>query len=160
MPRAIGWAPALLPPTGGVIARPSFHPEPWPRRCDREIAENACRPLSQIMRFTNFQRPMNYRFFRPFPFFDHTGNHRARCWSVDERVGQQSRMAGCAEYQECLRRHWPSKICPRSNLVVDNLRHLLWKHRSDCVVVLQSADAEVDTLERGMSDQAFETLRR
>ena len=28
MPRAIGWAPALLPSRGGLIARPRFHPEP------------------------------------------------------------------------------------------------------------------------------------
>src|SRR4051794_13529964 len=43
---------------------------------------------------------------------------------------------------------------------VHGLRHLFRKHRGDHVVVLQSADAEGETLERRMSDEAFEALRR
>jgi hypothetical protein len=110
MPRAIGWAPELLSPTGGVIARPRFNPEPDSARCDREIEEVAETPptdallmVPQLWRSGKLNRPMNYTFFRRFSFFDHTGTraivnrlsfYDVGCWPI--RVALHRRIASRA----------------------------------------------------------------
>src|SRR6516225_8580033 len=68
MPGAIGWAPALLPSRGGVIA----HPEVQSRnsdsaRCDweiEEVAEAALLPVAPTLRTGKLDRPVKYRRFR------------------------------------------------------------------------------------------------
>jgi hypothetical protein len=69
MPRAIGWAPALLPSRGGVIARPRLNPGNLirePARCDweiEEVAEAALLPVAPTLRSGKLDRPVKYRFF-------------------------------------------------------------------------------------------------
>ena len=74
MPRAIGWAPALLPSRGGVIARPRFGPGTLisrTARCDweiEEVEEAALLPAAPTLRSGKLDRPVQYRFFRPSNF--------------------------------------------------------------------------------------------
>jgi hypothetical protein len=65
MPRAIGWAPALLPSRGSIIARPAFNPAPWHRRCDREIEKLAQPDLGASL---SLPRRAIYRFIRRYNF--------------------------------------------------------------------------------------------
>src|SRR5262245_19193322 len=68
MPGAIGWAPALLPSRGGVIA----HPKVQSRNCDsarcdweiEEVAEAALLPVASTLRSGKLDRPVKYRRFR------------------------------------------------------------------------------------------------
>jgi len=46
------------------------------------------------------------------------------------------------------------------DFVIHALLHLFWKHRGDHIVVLQTADAEPEMLERRVADQALEAFRR
>src|SRR6516165_1795299 len=68
MPGAIGWAPALLPPRGGVIAHPKVQSRNSDSaRCDWEIevvAEAALLPVAPTLRTGKLDRPVKYRRFR------------------------------------------------------------------------------------------------
>src|SRR5215467_15702830 len=68
MPGAIGWAPALLPSRGGVIAHPKVQSRnPDSARCDwkiEEVAEAALLPVAPTLRSGKLDRPVKYRFFR------------------------------------------------------------------------------------------------
>src|SRR5262250_2600371 len=67
MPGAIGWAPALLPSTGGVIAQPNVQSRNSDSaRCDweiEEVAEAALLPVAPTLRSGKLDRPVKYRFF-------------------------------------------------------------------------------------------------
>src|SRR6516165_9340038 len=68
MPGAIGWAPALLPSRGGVIAHPKVQcRNSDSARCDweiEEVAEAALLPVAPTLRSGKLDRPVKYRFFR------------------------------------------------------------------------------------------------
>src|SRR6516162_11391830 len=68
MPGAIGWAPALLPSRGGVIAHPKVQSRNSDSaRCDweiKEVAEAALLPVAPTLRSGKLDRPVKYRFFR------------------------------------------------------------------------------------------------
>ena len=67
MPRAIGWAPALLPSRGGVIASPRFNPGTQILRfcaLRLEIEEAALLPIAPTLPSGKLDRPVKYRFFR------------------------------------------------------------------------------------------------
>src|SRR5215831_4157348 len=68
MPGAIGWAPALLPSRGGVIAHPKVQSRNSDSaRCDweiEEVAEAALLPVAPTLRSGKLDRPVKYRFFR------------------------------------------------------------------------------------------------
>ena len=73
MPAATGWAPTLLPSSGGVIARSRFNPELrlpaaiW-RAKKSWLPEVASLPFVPSQTVGKFVTPMNYRFFRLFHF--------------------------------------------------------------------------------------------
>jgi hypothetical protein len=67
MPRAIGWAPALLPSRGSVIASPRFNPGTQILRfcaLRLEIEEAALLPIAPTLPSGKLDRPVKYRFFR------------------------------------------------------------------------------------------------
>ena len=68
MPGAIGWAPALLPSRGGVIAHPKVQSRNSDSaRCDweiEEVAEAALLPVAPTLHSGKLDRPVKYRFFR------------------------------------------------------------------------------------------------
>src|SRR5215510_14199789 len=68
MPGAIGWAPALLPSRGGVIAHPKVQSRNSDSaRCDweiEEVAEAALLPVAPTLRSGKLDRPVKYRRFR------------------------------------------------------------------------------------------------
>src|SRR5215475_2474815 len=68
MPGAIGWAPALLPSRGGVIAHPKVQSRnSESARCDweiEEVAEAALLPVAPTLRSGKLDRPVKYRRFR------------------------------------------------------------------------------------------------
>src|SRR5262245_35202928 len=68
MPGAIGWAPALLPSRGGVIAHPKVQSRNSDSaRCDWEIekvAEAALLPVASTLRSGKLDRPVKYKRFR------------------------------------------------------------------------------------------------
>src|SRR5215470_6823412 len=68
MPGAIGWAPTLLPSTGGVIAQPNVQSRNSDSaRCDweiEEVAEAALLPVAPTLRSGKLDRPVKYRFLR------------------------------------------------------------------------------------------------
>src|SRR5215472_5423695 len=68
MPGAIGWAPALLPSRGGVIAHPKVQSRNSDSaRCDweiEEVAEVALLPVAPTLRSGKLDRPVKYRRFR------------------------------------------------------------------------------------------------
>src|SRR5215831_9846662 len=68
MPGAIGWAPALLPSRGGVIAHPKVQSRNSDSaRCDweiEEVAEAALLPVASTLRSGKLDRPVKYRRFR------------------------------------------------------------------------------------------------
>src|SRR5215475_2722514 len=68
MPGAIGWAPALLPSRGGVIAHPKVQSRNSDSaRCDweiEEVAEAALLPVAPTLRSGKLDRPVKFRFFR------------------------------------------------------------------------------------------------
>src|SRR5262245_6872650 len=68
MPGAIGWAPALLPLRGGVIAHPKVQSRNSDSaRCDWEIeesAEAALPPVAPTLRSGKLDRPVEYWRFR------------------------------------------------------------------------------------------------
>src|SRR5215467_666832 len=91
MPRAIGWAPALLPSRGSIKshAQGSISHSPH-HRCDQEIAEaRATRfatPLSQPRRLVELAtRRTNYKFLRQSNFLtirDLGGSGSLRNWAT------------------------------------------------------------------------------
>src|SRR5262249_42386099 len=68
MPGAIGWAPALLPSRGGVIAHPKVQSRNSDSaRCDweiEEVAEAALLPVASTLRSGKLDRPVKYKRFR------------------------------------------------------------------------------------------------
>src|SRR5215467_6091230 len=68
MPGAIGWAPTLLPSTGGVIAQPKVQSRNSDSaRCDweiEEVAEAALLPVARTLRSGKLNRPVKYKRFR------------------------------------------------------------------------------------------------
>src|SRR5215475_13207174 len=68
MPGAIGWAPALLPSRGGVIAQPKVQSRNSDSaRCDweiEEVAEAALLPVAPTLRSGKLDCPVKYRFLR------------------------------------------------------------------------------------------------
>src|SRR6516165_6758528 len=83
MPGAIGWAPALLPSRGGVIAHPKVQSRNSDSaRCDweiKEVAEAALLPVAPTLRSGKLDRPVKYRFFRRCDILairDHLVGHR------------------------------------------------------------------------------------
>src|SRR5262245_6010730 len=68
MPGAIGWAPALLPSRGGVIAQPKVQSRNSDSaRCDweiEEVAEAALLSVAPILRSGKLNRPVKYKRFR------------------------------------------------------------------------------------------------
>src|SRR5262245_60177069 len=81
MPGAIGWAPALLPSRGGVIARPRFNPGTPALRAaigrSRKVEDAALLPVTPTLRSGKLNRPVKYR-FPTFEYFGHTGYRRRR----------------------------------------------------------------------------------
>ena len=84
MPGAIGWAPALLPSKGGVIARPKIQcRDSDPARCNweiEEVAEAALYPSSQLWRSGKLDRPVKYQLFRRSNFLTMRGLLRCVCF--------------------------------------------------------------------------------
>src|SRR5215831_6767453 len=77
MPGAIGWAPALLPSRGGVIAHPKVQSRNSDSaRCDweiEEVAEAALLPVASTLRSGKLDRPVKYKRFHRSNIFGHTG---------------------------------------------------------------------------------------
>src|SRR5215472_10824976 len=76
MPGAIGWAPALLPSRGGVIAHPKVQSRNSDSaRCDwkiEEVAEAALLPVAPTLRSGKLDRPCEAQVLPPFRYFGHT----------------------------------------------------------------------------------------
>src|SRR5262245_9944677 len=91
--RSAGWAPALLPSRGGVIARPRFNPRTLirePARRDWEIEEvGEVRGSQLASRRNNSGAPATLttgkvRVLPPCQFFGHTTSGRSRYQFADE----------------------------------------------------------------------------
>src|SRR5262245_26159255 len=87
MPGAIGWAPALLPSRGGVIARRRFNPGTLiPRTCaprlgDRgsgEVEEASLLPVVTTRVLRQARSPCEVQVLLPCQFFGHTRGSRCR----------------------------------------------------------------------------------
>src|SRR5215475_5382366 len=80
MPGAIGWAPALLPSRGGVIAQPKVQSRNSDSaRCDweiEEVAEAALLSVAPILRSGKLDCPVKYRFLRRSNILTIRGNFR------------------------------------------------------------------------------------
>src|SRR5262245_48240384 len=78
MPGAIGWAPALLPSRGGVIARPRFNPGPCALRLgDRGSRRSRGRYLASRRRTSALRQARSaceVQVLPPCQFFGHTGS--------------------------------------------------------------------------------------
>src|SRR5262245_34041755 len=86
MPGAIGWAPALLPSRGGVIAHPKVQSRNSDSaRCDweiEEVAEAALLPVALDSALRQARSPCEVQVLPPFQYFGHRGRFCCKTRSV------------------------------------------------------------------------------
>src|SRR4029453_15923350 len=108
MPGAIGWAPALLPSRGGVIAHPKVQSRNSDSaRCDweiEEVAEAALLPVAPTLRSGKLDRPVKYKFFR-----------RSNILAIRVQQQRETRMFRCLLWALA------AAVQPKALLIADNL---------------------------------------
>ena len=128
MPRAIGWAPALLPSRGGVIAGRRFTlRNSDSARCDweiEEVAEAALLPVAPTLRSGKLDRPVKYRFFGRSNFWPYgTTTRSSEASSICRRRNANGCMSialdrGCGHFGRLARAN------PRTTLTRDDTDEL------------------------------------